>query len=580
LQVFNPAVTTFDVDDGIYAYRFHAYLVISLVPLALSSLAFVNPNAGYTVQGAFCLLPEDPVWYRLVLAWIPRFIIAIAVIGIASAIYVHVQKQLKEFSDSQKSSRTSLEARGLTPPILLKILPFPKRNQRRRTLSIIDEGQDQERYPPTSVLGILQHDQQNQSPAPILRTPHFDLGSSVGCSLTPSLISPKAECGESPVVAKDYAKHDYFNLRPGVVRKSSSEDCTAAGFSNISTHPWDRHGQLPSAISKPSNSDTLTTSKSSNKVAQQLGRRVSIAEPSSKSKDTSMQDSLPTSEQQNDNQRRALRKSLRRVFVYPTVYVVLWIPPCIISMRMLSPNDLISPTSWLAILSDLSLTLMGGFYCAVFLWSEEPWRHCLGHPWIWGLVSTFLCFHKDKDHDVEFKAYDSPGASGVPSLKSTSVVSNSTTSYASHPSEGVIQALSNIQTPARPVDKRTVLGQHASFSTTSLAKQIYFAPLGQQGIGSSTSLPKQISFAPLGQLRGGSTTSLAKQLAYERLNLEKQDRKNHLYFQKRVARTSGLSLGSRGSVMTSLGSITEATRREWWDHEDDGIGEEDDEEYD
>lgn len=78
-------------------------------------------------------------------------------------------------------------------------------------------------------------------------------------------------------------------------------------------------------------------------------------------------------------------------------------------------------------------------------------------------------------------------------------------------------------------------------------------------------------------LAGSSTTSLAKQLALERLNLELQDRKDHIHFQRRLSMYSGPSrMSSRTSVVTSLASIDEAARREWWDEEE----EEEDEDAD
>jgi hypothetical protein len=88
---------------------------------------------------------------------------------------------------------------------------------------------------------------------------------------------------------------------------------------------------------------------------------------------------------------------------------------------------------------------MGGIYCAVFLWSEKPWRHSVNQTWVRGQLSTFPCFNGDED--VEAKAYDTPPASVMPSLKAASFASNSTKSFASlgaPPIESAIQALSNI----------------------------------------------------------------------------------------------------------------------------------------
>jgi hypothetical protein len=183
-------VTMFDNDDGIYKYRIYAYLVTSVVPLVLSSLAFVNPRAGYNARGAFCVLPTNPVWYQLVLAWIPRFIIAIAINGLAIAVYVQVEKKLRGFSASQRSSRTSLNGHMRAPPTLSKLrMLFLKR---KGTISV---KEDHEKHPPP----------------PMLKSPQYNQGASVSGLPAPGLLRLKEERPEIPVIAKDYAQHDWFS---------------------------------------------------------------------------------------------------------------------------------------------------------------------------------------------------------------------------------------------------------------------------------------------------------------------------------------------------------------------------------
>jgi hypothetical protein len=504
---------------------------------------------------------------------------------------MHVQNQLMEFSTSQRSSRTSVIGRRFTPPILLKIrLPFPKREHRSQTLSVINEDQEKQSLPsilkpPPSSPPILRTPQYHQgksltlptSPSPlspgseslvhskdfaqpdyfsiksppILKIPQFDLGAGAERMLTPMLSSPGTEVSESSVNFKDYAKSDYFSTAPNLNRRQPSEESMSTS-SQLPTQPWDRHGQLP--VSRTSDSGR-STPQSNSRHPVPSGRRVSIAEPSPMQEPADRKISLPTSDQHNIVQRRALKKSLRRVFVYPVVFAVFWIPPCIASMLMLFSKNSANVPNWLRILANLSLTLMGAAYCVVFLWSEEPWRHSVGPSCVCILLCQILCFMKERITDEEAKGHDSPPASIQTSVTNNAMSINS---IGSRPSEGLAQAVSNIQAPEKAKTRKSVvLGQHGGGSTTSLA----------------TSVVKHIEFAPMGQHHaGGSTTSLAKQLAYERLNLEKQDRRNELHFQRRISLTSGMSImSSRASVVTavtSLGSITEAGRREWWDEEE------------
>jgi G protein-coupled receptor GPR1 len=61
-----------------------------LFPSMLAGLAFTNSGWSYIPLGAFCTLPIRPFWYRLALAWIPRYLIALIVIGLAIVIKAYV----------------------------------------------------------------------------------------------------------------------------------------------------------------------------------------------------------------------------------------------------------------------------------------------------------------------------------------------------------------------------------------------------------------------------------------------------------------------------------------------------------
>ncbi|KAF2492008.1 hypothetical protein BU16DRAFT_422080, partial [Lophium mytilinum] len=88
LQVFQPGRSA--RTDGLYHYRKLIYLGGISIPIIMAALAFINPTGGYIAQGAFCTLPLRPYWYRLALAWIPRYLIAIIIMGLAAAIYTVV----------------------------------------------------------------------------------------------------------------------------------------------------------------------------------------------------------------------------------------------------------------------------------------------------------------------------------------------------------------------------------------------------------------------------------------------------------------------------------------------------------
>lgn len=618
LQVFRPAVTILDSDDGIYAYRLYAYLVIFLVPILLASLAFAK--GGYVSQGVFCAVPRSPTWPRLVLAWVPRFVVVLFLIGLTIAVYTHVARQLREFSASQRSSIPSMPGSVAGLPKIS--LPFPKRKQRFRDhLAGIDEEDSRRKSsamfePMMAVRMEVPPDPAHDNPPPFppapfpptLNIPRYDQGPTTLVPITPGLVSPGAvstsssaakgpdyfslkplapilkvpqysqgtglppitpgtdPLRRSPVKIRDFGQADYFNIKPALTRKGSSESLPVPTNALSPTPPWDRHGQLPQFMTNAPGSAYSTPSRQPTPPGGRApGRRVSIDDSSQviKALREERRDSLPSSEQQNAIRRNALQKSLRRLFVYPFIFVVFWIPPCVKSMLSMYTQRAEDDPLWLAALSTLCLTLMGAAYCMVFQWSERPWRHFAGRSRIWQVLRILLCLKKSRDSGEEDGYLESPSRERPPSDKAASLASNSTGTYTSHgqaPSQGVIKHLSKVQGPELAAGRRnSILGQHREHggSNTSLAT-------------TNASRAKSISFAPMGQhLAGSSTTSLAKQLALERLNLELQDRKDHIHFQRRLSMYSGPSrMSSRTSVVTSLASIDEAARREWWDEEE------------
>ncbi|KAF2873465.1 G protein-coupled glucose receptor regulating Gpa2-domain-containing protein, partial [Massariosphaeria phaeospora] len=106
VQVFRPSSTA--RSDGLYPYRHYVYTGGFIIPGIMASLAFINPHWGYMSQGAFCSLPLRPFWYRLALAWIPRYLIAVIILGLAIAIYTHVGFELRSFADTGQNARPSI----------------------------------------------------------------------------------------------------------------------------------------------------------------------------------------------------------------------------------------------------------------------------------------------------------------------------------------------------------------------------------------------------------------------------------------------------------------------------------------
>jgi G protein-coupled receptor GPR1 len=93
-------------EGGLYKFRYYVYGINILLPILMASLAFINNGRrSYAPLITWCYLPPRPLWYRLVLSWVPRYVILISIIAIYVSIYIYVKleysKVIKEFKQSQ-----------------------------------------------------------------------------------------------------------------------------------------------------------------------------------------------------------------------------------------------------------------------------------------------------------------------------------------------------------------------------------------------------------------------------------------------------------------------------------------------
>uniref|UniRef100_A0A060T332 ARAD1A12914p n=1 Tax=Blastobotrys adeninivorans TaxID=409370 RepID=A0A060T332_BLAAD len=103
--------------EGLYRYRYFVYAVNCLLPMLMASLAFVHRGRkSYMPFITYCYLPVRPLWYRLVLSWIPRYLIIITILTIYISIYIYVKMEYRavmhDFSQSQQMVDMSQYKKG------------------------------------------------------------------------------------------------------------------------------------------------------------------------------------------------------------------------------------------------------------------------------------------------------------------------------------------------------------------------------------------------------------------------------------------------------------------------------------
>ena len=96
-------------EGGLYKYRYYVYAINFFVPIFMASLAFINKPRSFSPLVTWCYLPVKPYWYRLVLSWIPRYLILVSILAIYLSIYIYVKLEYRKVIKDYKTSQTYID---------------------------------------------------------------------------------------------------------------------------------------------------------------------------------------------------------------------------------------------------------------------------------------------------------------------------------------------------------------------------------------------------------------------------------------------------------------------------------------
>jgi hypothetical protein len=469
LQIFRPHFGNFDSGDGLYQYRRLVYITTLGVPVLLASLAFINPAAAYTAQGAFCALPSRPIWYRLGLSWIPRFIIGLTVIGLAIAVYVHVELRFRSFAAAEKRASTT----SMT-------MSFHTTTMTSRKSSVVPAKADEKSK-------TLADNRQ----------------------VMPVILEPPAESQEEDISGSG-SNSPSKEIRTPV-------DDSALGDSNIQTN---RGGRQQSVC-------TTATAKSTSSEKSYLS--ITKPTPHFAIQDiTTVPQSLlsgkpppqESSADRTNHTRRRMRRQLHLIFIYPIVYVALWVPTLILYIMQFLPKYKSGLPPALAVTSTMCLTLMGGIDSIVFLLREKPWRR--GARFKKGIRGNNGSLSYDNDPEREEEEEAPPTSTAQ---FSTMELMHS----ADRPSRGP-----SLSMPQWPLAE----DQASPLPTSSLFRKVVQRP----------------------KVTTSDSQSVARELAYERLAMETAER--------RLSGRSSVDQGGDRSLAGTLPGSPSSATREWWERRD------------
>ncbi|EKG13495.1 Glucose receptor Git3 [Macrophomina phaseolina MS6] len=427
-QIFKPPVTVAGRDDRLYKYRRWIYAFILIVPQVFASLPFIGDGkgVGYLSQGAFCTLPIRPIWYRLALAWIPRLLIWFTILGLAVAIYVHVHREFRDFSEAfRRHSTTSTDFLSDTPD------GSPTNSEKRRDSSpnisprrhSLDPGMEQRpTEDPAPVEPVIERPQPTQTgqysyvDAVTDQYRNNDFGSSV--IPLPAPAAPTAGRRNSRVrieIPTGIAAPDTeVEVNINNTRRKSFSDSLRSWRSTIRetcANPVGHRPSLPISVNSERTDVTgrnsiwqlsafFNTSRRSSDSAKNTASRARHHTFSSslRAERKLVRRTSEPIDARMAQKRSNIRRQLRQVFVYPLVYICLWLIPFTALCLAYNPRYARRPPFVLNMLSNFCPCFIGAVNVVVFSWREKPWRYIHNNP-SRGFWQSFCFWREDLDDD-------------------------------------------------------------------------------------------------------------------------------------------------------------------------------------
>ncbi|KAG9246572.1 G protein-coupled glucose receptor regulating Gpa2-domain-containing protein [Calycina marina] len=377
MYIFNPRGSK--GEGGLYPYRNFAYAIWIIYPLTMASLAFINKGNSYVNDGTYCYLPIRPFWYRLALAWIPRYLIFVFILGVYSSIYFYVRAKFRGFTDvaakdnSNDSTDSAQQAqigplRGSapqTPPLALNGL-IPELEQS-------PVAQDS-----TGVEGIM------GSPLSTASGAHRFIWSNL------ISINPSSPTTDDQIIQETIIDDEDPYMTSSTTVLSSPMSLTlpttppsvfssaANTMSRTRAVQWNEHAHRPvltpgsvspgtvhsvvdifTVLENRPGDTAAVTPLSQLRLVNSRGQNLAIAEM------------LGT--------RDKIRRQLRFLFIYPLVYIGMWLLPFVFHVLQYQDKFTQEPPFALLCLTTICVASQAAVDCWLFSTREKPWRHIPGN---------------------------------------------------------------------------------------------------------------------------------------------------------------------------------------------------------
>ncbi|ETN42168.1 uncharacterized protein HMPREF1541_04109 [Cyphellophora europaea CBS 101466] len=342
LCIFGPSNKSGEA--GLYPYRNWILPFWLGPPLLFASLAFINGSNAYVTSGTFCFLPKRPFWYRLALGWIPRYLIIITILCMYTIIYIYVHVKFQGFKNLQAGDSSTDSASA----------------SRRATES----------------MPMITPGSQNPSepePLPTVASPSpAKVQSERAVRVHPYDSNGNGATNATPVLGHN-APWDSMMFLTQYSLDSTQRKSTAGGnFAGTSSPEQANRSERTSNNTSASNDPSVEGRKQSEAptiCTSFTGQTAS----SPATCDNDAKGAAGTRDHLRET-RAAIQRQLRFLFIYPIIYILMWVFPFANHAILYDDHYILHPPFWLTIVSTCSVALQAAVNAIVFSWREKPWR--------------------------------------------------------------------------------------------------------------------------------------------------------------------------------------------------------------
>ncbi|KAH7143753.1 G protein-coupled glucose receptor regulating Gpa2-domain-containing protein [Dactylonectria macrodidyma] len=386
LITLHTALYIFRGDQGLYPFRKYAYPVILIFPTLLASMAFLNKIA-YINTGQFCWLPVNPMWTRLLLSWVPRYVIFAAIVGLSLTIYIYVRVVMKGF-ETGKDDQQGQPAHGenlsvpsrTTTSITTPTIPYAVNNTQTTTSSRRNSGDDRIRHYSSSTISTLHVDARYYISKLARWSYQSTKSKSAQTDIDESLPTHQGRLGSDPDTRSMTVVQE-VTLPSGAHTRGLSLSPT---FSKAPMSLMQHNDTLGVIEARSASNATALGSRTSSQPHTFAVLSLGTSSRGSDSENPILEEpTLDTTGMVKT--RETIRKQLRLVLIYPFAYIVVWVVPFIVH---LTNYDKGAPFP-MRVVSISCLCLHGFVDALIFSLKEKPWlqirrrrRRLLSRCWI------------------------------------------------------------------------------------------------------------------------------------------------------------------------------------------------------